>query len=250
MIFDRRFTNRLLVCACLALSAAGALGEEYTFDSNGTRIAYRIDGEGDPVILIHGYTASGALNWRMPGIVKLLQNDYRVIVPDVRGHGKTGPAADGKYGMESLQDIIRLMDHLDIEKAHIVGYSMGGMMTIKLALDHPSRVKSAVVGGMGWVEPGSMGERGELYADVSPVLARVYDGFMEYETTADEMKAISVPFVVIVGMNDPGQLRRVDRWKTIQPDLPVVYIKDAQHNSCVFRPDFKKALKAFLDAQH
>jgi len=250
MIFDRWIGVTQVAGVCLILIAACAVGEEFSFDSNGTRIAYRIDGEGEPVILIHGYTASGALNWRMPGIVRLLQDDYRVIVPDVRGHGKTGPAADGKYGMESVQDIIRLMDHLGIEKAHIVGYSMGGMMAIKLAVDYPDRVKSAVIGGMGWVEPGSMGERGERYEDVTPVLAKVYDGFKEYETAAAEMKAISVPFVVIVGMKDPGQLRRVDRWKTIQPDLPVVYIKDAQHNSCVFRPDFKKALKSFLDARH
>jgi len=242
-------TATLLITACSILFSPGAIAEENTFDSNGTHISYRIDGEGEPVILIHGYTASGGLNWRMPGIVKLLQDDYQVIVPDVRGHGKTGPAPDGKYGMESVRDIIRLMDHLNIDQAHIVGYSMGGMMTIKLAVDYPDRVKSAIIGGMGWVWPGSMGEPGESFANVSDVLAQVYDGFKEYETTQEEMKTLSMPYTVIVGMQDPGQLHRVDRWKEFKPDLPVTYIKDAQHNSCVFRPDFKKALREFLDAQ-
>lgn len=238
----------LLVAMAVAAVAWPAVGEEYTFDSNGTQIHYTNDGTGEPVILIHGYTASGALNWKMPGIVKLLKDDYRVIVPDVRGHGESAIPADGAYGIEAVEDIRRLMDHLGIDKAQICGYSMGGMITIKFAAMYPERVSSAVVGGMGWVNPGSMGERGEHYANVSQPMIETYDQFKQLETTAEEMGKLTMPLRVIVGTEDTGQLKRVDLWKTIAPDLDVVYVEGAEHVNCVFRPGFKTALREFVDA--
>lgn len=237
------------MAATLLVLAAGLAGAvEFTFDSRGTEIHYTIDGVGEPVILVHGYTSSSAMNWRFPGVVNLLDDDYRVIAPDVRGHGKSAVAADGKYGVEMVHDVARLMDHLGIEKAHIVGYSMGGMIAIKFATLYPERVKSAVVGGMGWVNPGSMGERGERYAKVSPVMAEVYDDFNELETTEAEMKALSMPLTVIVGTKDEGQLRRVERWQQFEPDLSVVYVEGASHASCVIKPEFRGAIKDFIDS--
>ena len=133
-------------CVLLFLTP-GAHAEEFTFDSNGVEIYYQVEGSGEPVVLIHGYIVNGDISWRGSGVVKLLSEKYRVIVPDVRGHGKSGQSLEGQYGMESVRDIVRLLDHLDIEEAHIVGYSMGGMMAIKLATDYPKRVKSAVTPG-------------------------------------------------------------------------------------------------------
>lgn len=232
------------MAVALALPAFAA---EYTFDSDGTEIHYTNDGTGEPVILIHGYTATGALNWKLPGIVRMLENDYRVIVPDVRGHGESAIPADGAYGVEAVEDIRRLMDHLELEQAHIVGYSMGGMITIKFATMYPERVKSAIVGGMGWVNPGSMGERGERYASVSQPMVETYAQFNQLETTPEEMKSLTMPLRVIVGTEDHGQLRRVDLWKTIEPDLDVVYVEGAEHVNCVMRPAFKTGIKEFLD---
>ena len=239
--------TRIATMLATAMLVFPAVAEEYTFDSNGTEIFYTNDGDGEPVILIHGYTATGALNWKLPGIARMLESDYRVIVPDVRGHGDSAVPADGVYGVEAVEDIRRLLDHLSIEKAHIVGYSMGGMITIKFATLYPDRVKSAVIGGMGWVDPGSMGERGERYANVSPPMIDTYAQFNQLETTAEEMKALAVPLRVIVGTEDHGQLRRVDRWKSIVPELEVVYVEGAEHVNCVMRPQFKTALKEFLD---
>ncbi len=211
---------------CLALSlAVPATAEDHTFDSNGTELHYTNDGTGEPLILIHGYTATGALNWKLPGIVRMLETDYRVIVPDVRGHGDSAIPADGVYGVEAVEDIRRLMDHLGIDKALIAGYSMGGMITIKFCTLYPERVKAAVVGGMGWVNPGSMGERGENYAHVSQSMIESYDQFKQLETQPEEMKVLSMPMRVIVGTEDYGQLKRIDRWKTITPDLDVVSSK-------------------------
>src|SRR5437868_6302884 len=104
-------------------SAAGAF-----FDSNGVKIHYMDTGEGTPVMLIHGFTHSLAQDWETPGTIAALQHSgYRVIALDCRGHGESDkPHEVTKYGLEMVQDVIRLLDHLHIEHAHIVGYSMGG----------------------------------------------------------------------------------------------------------------------------
>jgi pimeloyl-ACP methyl ester carboxylesterase len=77
-----------------------------------------------------------------------LSHDYRVIALDCRGHGKSGkPTDENQYGMEMVNDIVRLMDHLGIEKAHIVGYSMGGSIALKMLTVRPERFLTAVIGG-------------------------------------------------------------------------------------------------------
>ncbi len=223
--------------------------EEFTFDSNGVEIYYQVEGSGEPVVLIHGYTINGNLNWRTPGTIKLLSEKYRVIVPDVRGHGKSGRPPKGQYGMESVRDIVRLLDSLDIDEAHIVGYSMGGSMAIKLATDYPKRVKSVVIGGSGWRAPGTVGTREANDGDASTTLDHVFDGFKEYETTADQMRALKTPVTVIVGTNDTGALSLVKQWQTITPNLPVVYIEGANHMAAAFKPSFREAIRTFLVSQ-
>lgn len=234
-----------IVATLLAVLAAPAVAAEHFFDSDGVQIRYTNDGEGDPIVLVHGYQATGDLNWKMNGVVRLLQTNYRVITMDVRGHGKSADASDDAYGIAAVHDVIRLMDHLGIEKAHIGGYSMGGMITIKALTLYPERFKSAMVGGMGWVEPGSITPRTDNLDDK---YTKIYNAFDEYSTTAAEMQAIETPLQVIVGDEDHGQLRRVSRWQAIVPDLDVVYVEGASHINCNFRPAFREGIKAFFDA--
>ena len=240
-------TGILIIGIALTLvMSTQAVATEHYFDSDGVKIHFTNDGEGEPVILIHGYRATGSLNWKMPGIVRMLSDDYRVIVMDVRGHGKSEDAPDDAYGIEAVHDVIRLMDHVGIQKAHIAGYSMGGMITIKLVTMYPRRVRSAIVGGMGWVSPGSITPRTDNPDDK---FVKIFNGFTEYSTTEAEMQAIETPLTVIVGTKDEGQLRRVAQWQEIVPSLPVVYVEGAAHMNCVFRPGFKTAIREFLDAQ-
>src|SRR5262249_5072697 len=126
-------------------------GKGPTFDSNGVKIHYTVEGQGEPVVLIHGAFSSADLNWRLPGTVKALAAHDQVIALDVRGHGHSDkPAREEDYGVETAEDVIRLLDHLKIEKAHIVGYSMGGMIAMKVVTKHPDRARSLTLGGMGW----------------------------------------------------------------------------------------------------
>ena len=146
-----RRSLRGLVILLFAASAAVASPQARSFLSNGVNIDYITEGEGEPVVLIHGGGSTAAMSWVQPGIFGNLSKHYHVIALDNRGHGRSDkPYEIEKYGPEMVEDVIRLLDHLQIEKVHIVGYSMGGFITEKLVVTHPERVVCAVVGGAGW----------------------------------------------------------------------------------------------------
>jgi pimeloyl-ACP methyl ester carboxylesterase len=123
-----------------------------TFDSDGVRIAFLDEGAGAPILLIHGFASSVRFNWIEPGWVSLLvRNGFRVIALDNRGHGESETLYDAAaYGAPLMaEDARRLLDHLGIEQADVMGYSMGARITAFLALAHPVRVRSAMFGGLG-----------------------------------------------------------------------------------------------------
>jgi pimeloyl-ACP methyl ester carboxylesterase len=145
----------LLSVAPLA-SAQTALVDNF-FTSNGVKIRYVDVGRGDPVVLIHGFSASLDSNFGQQGTIDALAKDFRVIALDCRGHGKSDKPHDPKqYGINMIDDVVNLLDELGISRAHIVGYSMGGAITGKFVTTHPNRVLTATFGGsaprMGWTE--------------------------------------------------------------------------------------------------
>lgn len=136
------------------LLSSGARAEEKSFDSNGVKIAYLDEGQGEVVVLLHGFSASAPEMWTMMPFasVQFLPSlkDYRVIAPDFRGHGKSDKPHDPKkYGKEMSEDIVRLLDHLKVKKAHVLGYSMGAFIAGRLLVDHPDRLLSVTFGGGG-----------------------------------------------------------------------------------------------------
>ena len=123
------------------------------FDSDGVRIHYTVAGEGIPVILVHGLAVNAGVNFGARGVISELAKNYQVIALDNRGHGRSEKLYDpDAYGVEMCEDIIRLMDHLDIQKAHVLGYSMGGFIVLKLATLHPERLLSFMVCASGWTQ--------------------------------------------------------------------------------------------------
>jgi pimeloyl-ACP methyl ester carboxylesterase len=127
------------------------------FSSDGVDIAYidlapTADDRREPIVLVHGFASNHAVNWVNTGWVKTLTGDgRRVIALDNRGHGRSqrlhDPAAYASHIM--AQDVRRLMDHLDLDRADVQGYSMGARITAHLALVNPERVRSALLGGLG-----------------------------------------------------------------------------------------------------
>lgn len=116
--------------------------------SDGTKIHYvRLGGSGSWVVLIHGYTGSAEGNWFANGIAAALADRHRVVAIDCRNHGKSDKPVPGGPGR--AEDVVEMMDHLGIDKAHVHGYSMGGMLTARLLALVPDRMLTAGFGGSG-----------------------------------------------------------------------------------------------------
>lgn len=144
-----------IACMLAALVASPARAEEKSFDSGGVKINYLDQGKGDVVVLLHGFSGTASAGWEKrlgakPQILPSFAKEFRVVAPDLRGHGKSDKPHDaGKCGAELAEDVIRLLDHLKIEKAHVVGYSMGSTVAGKLLVSHPDRLLSVTFGGGG-----------------------------------------------------------------------------------------------------
>ena len=139
---------RYLPILLVAVAPTAVSAQDKYFDSNGVRIRYVDQGSGQPVVLVHGYTSNIERGWIDSGVLGNLAKDHRVIALDLRGHGKSGKPHDPKaYGAEMGQDVVRLLDHLEIGRAHIVGYSLGAIITAKLVTTNPDRFLTVTLGG-------------------------------------------------------------------------------------------------------
>ena len=122
--------------------------QDQFFDSNGVRIHYVDQGSGPPVVLLHGFSGNLDASWVETGVLPKLATDYRVIALDYRGHGQSDKPHDPKsYGIQLSQDVVQLLDHLHIARAHIVGHSMGAGITAQLLTTNPNRFLTATLSG-------------------------------------------------------------------------------------------------------
>ena len=122
------------------------------FQSDGLNLAYQSFGDGLPVLCIHGFASSGKVNWIETGWVDTLtQAGYRAITLDNRGHGESDKPYDPELYYPALmaRDAVALLDHLGIERAVILGYSMGARISAFMAYEHEDRATCAIFGGMG-----------------------------------------------------------------------------------------------------
>lgn len=247
----RGYTALLAGLICQSALAADSSGIQ-TFDANGVKISYAVDGKGEPVVLIHGWLASGGLGWDLPGITAALAKDYQVIRLDMPGHGLSDkPTKEEAYGLELVEDVIRLLDRLKIKKAHIVGYSMGGIITAKLVAKYPERVLSGTLCGMGWLrkEVAAFAFAG-LAKDAKDAPGICFRSLAKLALSEEEIKSIRVPMTVLVGDND-GLVKKlyVEPLQQARKDWPVVEIKDGDHLSTILKPQFKEEIHKWLAKQ-
>ena len=145
-----------IILLCIALNVTVAFAEEkpkdgYFKTKDGVKIHYMVQGKGTPVILIHGYTGSAYGNWFRNGVAQALVKDYMVVAIDCRNHGLSDKP-DGPTGFGIAEDVIEMMDHLKIQRAHFHGYSMGGGIVGRLLALIPDRMITASFGGAGITE--------------------------------------------------------------------------------------------------
>lgn len=123
-----------------------------SLDVNGCPINYVVEGTGDPVMLIHGFASSLHGNWRAPGVIDaIVAAGRQVIAIDCRGHGRSGKPHDPQAyaGTAMADDAIAVLDHLGIATTDLAGYSMGGYLAAVLLVNHPQRLRSVIIAGMG-----------------------------------------------------------------------------------------------------
>jgi pimeloyl-ACP methyl ester carboxylesterase len=244
-----------------------------SFRHDDVEIAFLDEGEGEPIVLVHGFASNKEVNWVVTRwVATLTRARRRVIAPDMRGHGAStklyDPAAYHTAVMAG--DVRALLDHLGLGWADILGYSMGARIAAFLALADPERVRSAILGGLGirLVEsaglPDNVAEALEApsAADVRDPKARAYREFAE-ETGSDlaalaacirgsrqsltraEAGRIGVPVLVAVGTKDeiagsPHELA------ALIPDAQAVDIPRRDHMRAVGDRVFKQAVLCFL----
>jgi pimeloyl-ACP methyl ester carboxylesterase len=166
-----------IVCAAPAMvRTQEAMSEQAgDFDASGVNIHYLVAGDGELVILLHGFIFSVGPAWVDGGFFAELSQTNRVAAMDLRGHGESGKPHDPKrYGVEMVDDVLRLMDRLQFDKAHVVGYSLGGMLACKCLEVAPERLRSVAIGGAGWVREGDATHRSWL--PLAEMLERVRPG--------------------------------------------------------------------------
>jgi pimeloyl-ACP methyl ester carboxylesterase len=201
-----------------------------SFDNGAVEIAYLDEGEGDPILLVHGFASTKNVNWVYPTWVSdLRKNGRRVIALDNRGHGESAKLYDAaEYSIPMMaSDVVALMDHLDIPRADIMGYSLGARMTAWLGLTKPERLRSAILGGIGMamIDGGGPGENvataleAPSLEEVSDPVGRTFRAFAD-QTRSDrralaaclrgsrglmsreQVAGIDVPVLVAVGTSD------------------------------------------------
>ena len=201
-----------------------------SFHNGAVEIAFLDEGEGDPIMLVHGFASSKNVNWVYPTWVSELRKDgRRVIALDNRGHGDSAKLYDpAQYAIaEMAGDVVALMDHLEIARADIMGYSMGGRIAAHIALTSRQRMRAAIIGGIGMamIEGGGPGENVALaleapsLEDVTDPVGRTFRAFAD-QTRSDRLALaacmrgsrglmsredagrIEVPVLIAVGSTD------------------------------------------------
>ncbi|WP_208434221.1 alpha/beta fold hydrolase [Bartonella taylorii] len=122
------------------------------FEYDALRFAYREEGQGTPILLIHGFGSSARVNWYSTGWFRTLtEAGYRVIALDNRGHGDSVKSYDPSFytPQAMASDAVRLLQHLELSKVHVMGYSMGARISAFMALLYPTHVHSVIFGGLG-----------------------------------------------------------------------------------------------------
>lgn len=247
------------------------------FDSDGVKLRYRVVGDGTPVVLIHGFVLTIEANWTP--VLDSAPDGFQLIALDIRGHGKSPkPHEPDAYGIQLVEDVRRLLDHLEIQSAHVVGHSLGASIALKFATVYPERVKSLVVTGAGLgpevdelrqrlnglatsletsdsvVEalmgdpppPNITAEQLEIVAANDRLaLAALCRSLTELYVTPEEIAGIDKPLLAVIGENDRS-MPEVEALKAVATQTEIVIIKGQGHDAFT-TPEFVAAIERFLN---
>ena len=259
----------LLILTVTTAFAQPAAPPDQFFDSNGVRIRYVEQGQGPAIVLMHGYSGTLDRHFIANGVFANLAKDHRAIAIDLRGHGKSGKPHDPKaYGEEFARDVVRLLDHLKIQRAHVAGYSLGAFIAGRLATLDPERLISVIyIAGLpmrdtSFMEPFAAESIKELESDmpfrslvlalqppgakpppdeeirklVAPLVAAndvkafaaLWRGYKTLAVTDTQLAAVRVPSIVITGSDDLNAAG-IPELNKLHPRIKTVVVEGAQH---------------------
>jgi pimeloyl-ACP methyl ester carboxylesterase len=249
-----------------------------TFRSGGLTLAYDDiggPGQGRPMLLVHGFTSNRKENWqRLSWYGAFERRHIRMIALDCRGHGESAKPHDpASYGRQNMAgDILALLDHLDIERAHLMGFSMGSRLALAATLNSPKRVATLTLGGAGE----KLFEKREMVgnpmadameaADPQTITDPMLKSFRQFADDQGEdrlalaaltragdepfaradLAALAVPVLVVAGAQDelagdPAGLAKMF------PDGRAVSLPGCDHFSAIPHALFKATVFDFLD---
>src|SRR5258708_660304 len=244
-----------------------------SFHNGAVEIAYLDEGEGDPILLVHGFASTKNVNWVYPAWVsELKKNRRRVIALDNRGHGDSAKLYDPEaYRIPIMAgDVTALMDHLNIARADIMGYALGARRTAWLAHRQPQGLRSAIFGGIGigLIEGGGPGENvaealeASSLEEVTDPVGRTFRAFADQTRsdrralaaclrgsrglmTKEEAAGIAVPVLIAVGTADEvaGSAQALGK---IIPGSQVLDIPNRDHMRAVGDKVYKEGVVNFL----
>jgi pimeloyl-ACP methyl ester carboxylesterase len=245
----------------------------HKFNSDSVDIAFDDAGRGEPVLLVHGFASNGRVNWVDTGWVKtLVDGGFRTITMDNRGHGESEKLynPDLYSAAEMAEDARRLLDHLGIARAHVMGYSMGARIAAFLAINHPSRVGAVIFAGLASRMITGVGGGAEIARALeAPSLLDVTDGSARNfrifaEQTRGDLKAlaacikssrvkiteemlatIKTPVLVVVGEKD-DLAGEVGPLLSAIPGATGLTLPKRNHMSAVGDKMYKEAVLTFL----
>ena len=244
-----------------------------SFHNGAVEIAYLDEGEGDPIVLVHGFASSKNVNWVYPTWVsELKKHGYRVIAMDHRGHGESSKLYDSEQYHIGLMagDVRALLAHLGLQRVDMMGYSMGARITAYLAQSHPELLRSAIIGGLGigLIAGGGPGENvakaleAPSLDDVTDPVGRTFRAFADQTRsdrralaaclrgsrrlmTREEVASITVPVLIAVGTTDEiaGSAKALQE---IIPGSQVLDIPNRDHMRAVGDKVYKTGVLEFL----
>ena len=262
---------------CPATAKSTRFVTRFTTSPDGLAIAYDAVGAGPPIVLIHGFAASRAITWR--GTLWydwLTRAGHTVIALDCRGHGESDKPHDAASydDQKMLGDILAVMAAEDISRADVMGYSMGGYLTINLAHERPDVVTRAVIAGVGenyfsfWAERDKTIAEGLLAKDESEItdpLAQEFRAFAEkgnndlkalaacmlrrrLSFTASELRMITTPALIAVGELD-SIAGLPDPLASVMGNARGLVLPRRNHHSAVGDLVYKRAVKDFFGSE-
>jgi pimeloyl-ACP methyl ester carboxylesterase len=250
---------------------------------DGTRIAYRSFGAGPAIVMVHGSALSQVI-WRGFGYVREFASDHTVVTLDLRGHGRSGkPRAASAYGTEKfVDDVLAVLGALGIDRAHYLGYSLGGRVGFSLAAAHPHRLMSLIsAGGAARNSPGAFDrlffpdcidtlETGGMPAFIAGweahsgqrLDASTRAAFMANDGVAlaaymreadrdpgvpdDALSTIAVPTLLLVGSRDNERVRPARHALSVMQNATLRVLDGATHGDTLRHPDAMPAVRALL----